>query len=211
MLLVQLNDIQPLYLDTYTTIYEIPLAKTLYRKIMSVLSVSYMPNLYSSSNMGSGIGMVQPATMNDVSSAALRLSNSFSNLPPISSAQIEIVGENTVLIRNEMRIPQAYVLRCMVANDDELNNINIRSYQNFSRLCELAIKSYIYNTMIIKLDTAYLQGGQELGAVKNYIDGLSDSEEMYRDYLNNVWRATAFMNDRVSYERLLKLQINPGI
>lgn len=211
MTLIPLNDIQPIYLDTYSTVYGIPLTKTLYKKIISVLSVSYMPNIYSNSNMGNGVGMVQPANMNDVSSAAQRLVNSHSNMPPISTAYIELVGENTVLIRNEMRIPQAYILRCILANDDNLNNIHIRSFPNFSKLCQLAVKSYIYNTLIIKIGSVYLQGGQELGYIKDYIDTLSDSEEMYNTYLNEVWRPTAFMNDTHSYTRFLKMMTNPGI
>lgn len=211
MVLIPLNDVTVRYLDTYTSVYEIPLEKTFFRNIISLLSVSYLPTLFSGSPMGGGVGMFQPTSVNDVSSASLRMMNSFANLPPVSTAFIELVGDNTVLIRNEMRISQAYVLRCIIGNEENLNNISIRSFQNFSRLCELAVKSYIYNNMIIKLDTAYLQGGQELGAIKSIIEGYSDSEQMYRDYLNEVWRPVAFMNDTQSHIRHIKMMVNPGI
>jgi len=211
MILVPLDGIVPRYENQFTLVFDIPAERLMHRSIISVLSVSYLPNALTSSQMGAGIGYINPNTMNDVSSAAQRISNSMSNIPPVSNAFIELIGDNVIMIRDELRMSNIYLLRCIVANESNLNNINIRSYGNFSKLCILAVKAYIYNKLIINIDSAYLSGGQELGAVRSYIETLSDSNQMYNDFLNEVWRPTAYMNDTPSYNRLLRMMVNPGI
>jgi hypothetical protein len=63
----------------------------------------------------------------------------------------------------------------------------------------------------LTLERGYLEHGQELGAVKNYVDGLSDAEENYQTYLEENWAAISVMNDRPLYDDLLKMQLDPGI
>ena len=65
--------------------------------------------------------------------------------------------------------------------------------------------------MIIKIDQAYLTGGQELGAFKNYVENLSDAEENYQTYLKEVMQKVFFMNDSSNYNRFIALQMNPSI
>jgi len=207
--LVSLEGVQPRFVDNYAVLYEVPAEKIMYREIISVLSVSYLPVSGTYGTLGNSIGNV--LTTNDVSSAAQRVSNSFANIPVTSTATVDLVGYNTILIRDQQRVTSNYQLRCVLANEENLNNINPRSYLAFAKLCELAVKAYIYNTLIISIDKAYLVGGQELGAIKNYVDNLSDSNEMYNTYLREVWQATAFMNQTQAYSRFIKVQISPGI
>lgn len=209
--LVSLEGLASLYIDTYTVVFEIPAERLNFREIMSVLSIGYLPYSATYSSFGSGVGVVNPNSLNDVLSAGQRVGNAMSSIPVVSNATAELIGYNTVMIRDQVRATNAYQLRCVLANDANLNNINLRSYPDFAKLCQLAVRSYIYNTLLIKIDNAYLQGGQELGSFKNYVESLADSEEMYQTYLREVWGAVAFMNDVTSYERFIKLQISPGL
>lgn len=210
-IVVSLEGLNPRFVDTFTVVYEIPAERVMFRSIMSVLSISYLPYAASFNSMGAGMGIVNPSSMNDVSGAAQRVGDSMSSIPNISNANVELIGHNTVLIREQVRITNAYQLRCVVANEENLANINPRSFLNFARLCELAVKSHIYNKMIIAMDMAYLSGGQELGAFKTYVENLSDSEEMYGTYLREVWAATAFMNSTQDYSRFIRTQMNPAL
>lgn len=210
-ILVSLEGLTPKYSDTYTIIYEIPAERVMFRSIMSVLSISYLPFASSFNTMGYGSGVVNPTSMNDVTAAGQRVADSHSNIPMVSNATVELVGSNVVLIRDQLRVTNAYQLRCVVANEENLNNINPRSYLAFSDVCVLAVKSYIYNKMIIAMDSAFLQGGQELGAFKSYVESLADAEQMYRDYLRDVWRATIYMNATEQHSRFIQLQISPGL
>lgn len=209
--IISVGGLTPKYVDDFSFIYEIPLDRTSNREIVSILSVGYLP--YAGA-FGYGT-MNQPAmtsgSMNDVTSGGQRLMDSFSSIPVVSTATCDLIGYNTVIIRDSQRLSANYTLRCVIANDVSLVNINPRSWINFSELAALAVKSYIYNKLIIQIDQAYLSGGQELGSMKNYIDNLSDSEQMYQEYLRNVWQAVAFHNDSQSHERFIRIQISPGL
>ncbi len=208
---IPLDGITPAYIDNYSSVYEVPKDLTQNRSIVSVLSVGYMPYAAAFNTAGLGYGNVAPTSMNDITSAAQRVADSLSGVPPVSNAHVSLIGENTVLLRDQFRVTSAYILRCILSNDENMNNISTRSWHAFAKLCQLAVKSFIYNTMLVKMDQAYLQGGQELGAFKSYVETLSDSEEMYQTHLREVWQVTAFVNDTYAYDRFLKLQINPGL
>lgn len=209
--IISLEGINPLVPDTWTMIYQIPPHLVNNRTIMSVLSIGYLPYTSSFNSMSQGLGSVNPRSMNDVLSAAQRVGDSFSNIPPISNASAKLIGYNTILVRDQLRITNPYQLRCVIGNEENLSNISPRSHLYFAELCIHAVKSYIYNKLIIKIDQAYLTGGQELGAIKDIVQSYSDAEENYNTYLHEVWRKVSFMSSPVDHERFLKLMINPGI
>lgn len=198
--------------DSYAAIYNVPLERTGNRELMSVLSVNYIP---SGSAFGGGPGMAyassNPIAISDVQSVGQRVMDSVSNIPHICSAQAELIGYNTVIIRDSMRATHPYELRCIVANDENLSNISPRSYPNFARACALAVKSYIYNQLIIRINQGVLEQGQELGVFKQIVEEYRESEEQYQDYLKLVLRKVFFMNDMTSHDRYISIQINPGL
>jgi len=210
-IIISLEGLTPKYVDTYTIIYEIPAERVMYRTIMSALSIGYLPFSSSYNSMGMGMGTVNPNSMSDVMSAGQRVGDAMSSIPAISNSSVEMIGYNTILIRDQLRVTNAYQLRCVVANEENMNNINQRSILVFSKLVEFAVKSYIYNKLIIAMDNAYLTGGQELGQIKNMVDSYADAEENYQTYLNEVFRPVSFMNDQISYQRFLKLQVSGGL
>jgi hypothetical protein len=205
--LIPLDGLTPEYIDRYSVLYHIPPERLNNRAIMSVLSVGLAP--YGVGN--SGYAAVPGAGSSDLVGAAARVGNAMSSVPMMSNAVAELVERSTVVIRDTSQPNYYYVLRCVVGNEQNMENINPRSWHVFSKLCELAVKSYIYNTMLIKIDQAFLSGGQELGAFKSYVEGLSDSEEMYQTQLREVWQAVNFMNSSSDYSRFIRLQVSPGI
>ena len=210
--ILSLENLQARYLDTYTIIYEIPKEMTNYRTIMSVLSIGYLPYAASYNSLSGGNGTINPASMSDVMSAGQRVGDSLSNIPNISNASVDLIGENTILIRDMLRVTNAYQLRCTVGHEENLNDIQPRLYHIYARGIELAVKSYIYNTLIVKIDQAYLQGGQELGKIKDIVESYADAEQMYRDYiLNNIQVASMFNQTSMGHDRFIRLQINPAL
>ena len=61
------------------------------------------------------------------------------------------------------------------------------------------------------MDKAQLYGGQELGAIKDVVDGYSDAEEQYQEFLETTWKKVSFMNDTNSAIRLIRMQVNPAL
>lgn len=210
MAMIPLINLSPMVADQSMLVYHIPKEHTGGQTIISVLSVCYLPSSQGYVNAGINYGTSNVTNTNSLMTAAQQLGDAASNIPYISTGYVELIGENTFTYRDNFRIGVAYYLRCMLSNDENLNNINPRSYLEFAKLCEYAVKSYIYNTLIIRMGEGKISGGQELGVFKTLVDGMADSEELYRTYLNETWRATAFMNDTQAFTRFLKIQMGSG-
>ena len=212
--MVPLMGIRPIFTAPFTTVFQIPKIRTQGVDVLSALSVNYYPYSVSGNMFGSSLYTSSLyKNVSNVTSVGQRIADSYSNLPVISSASCDLVGPNTIAVRDNYRqmLTYAFYLRCILENDKELNNINPRSWVKFSRLCVLATKSYIYNNTVVDMDKAQLYGGQELGIIKDIIDGYSDAEEQYQEYLDTKWQKIAYMNDSEQSRRMLKLMINPTI
>jgi hypothetical protein len=128
-------------------------------------------------------------------------------MPQVSTARLQLVGENTLLIKDLITLPPNSQLRCILANDEEMSALPLRSYRYFINLCEYAVKSHIYNELIIDIDQDQLQGGAQLGIFKEIVQGYSEAEQNYNDYLNDVMEIVLFQSDDSQYNRLIKLVV----
>lgn len=209
--MVALEGLMPSYVDNYTRVVIIPGDRINHRNIMSVLSAHYLPYGYSFNNINAPAAVAGYGSVNDVTNAAHRVMNSFSSLPPLSSAMCQLVGNNTVLLRDNLYITNIYSIRCVIANDENLENINPRSWHIFCRLCELAVKSYIYNVLVLKMGSAYLLGGQELGTFKDIVDEYRECEELYQVFLREKIQKVNFMNSTDSYSKHIRLMMNSAL
>lgn len=199
---IQVGDLDYEVFDDYTFIYRIPKDRTQGRSILSPLSLMYT-NPNRSTTYGLDLGF-NTSTMMHAGQAVM---DSHAAIPVTSTSRVELIGENVVMVKDSVVPPLNAYLHCIVSNDSELSNIKMRSWPSFCKLVELAVKSYIYNTYIVELDLGELVGGQQLGRVKDIIEGYADSEELYQTHLREKWMKTALMNDGASYTRLLNLMI----
>lgn len=197
--------------NNYTTVIHIPKNRTQGRSINSVLDVAFL-----NQNVLAGYGGAANTSINNAYNpsdnstamqAAIGAMSAVDKIPVVSTSNVQLISENTIMIRDVVIIPTNGYLRCVLANDENLNHLQPRSYKAFSKLVEYAVKSYIYNELVVELDTAELQGGQQLGVFKNIIDSYSDAEQNYKDYLKDNFEAVLVMNDAWSYNRYLKLAI----
>lgn len=144
-------------------------------------------------------------------SVANRIGDAASISGIIHNAHLEIVGYNSILVYAHFRVLAYLGIRVVLENENNLNNIQPRSYKDFATLCTLAVMAYIYNKLIIPLNSGYLSGGQELGVFKSIVEGYSSSDEDYETFLKEVWTPVAFMNDTTRYNRLLSSMIAPDL
>lgn len=187
------------------SVVHIPKERTNGRSITQVLHLSYYD--YTANMNTSGMMNFNPNTVKATTVAAGALSNSFDIAGMTGTSNIELIGENTVLVKDPAISPQNGVLRCVLSNDEELNNISIRSFVAFCEMATLAVKSHIYNTSIIKLDEGVAQFGRNIGAYRQIIEGYADAEEQYIEFLTARWQKIAFMNDRESSTRFIRAQL----
>lgn len=196
---VGLNSCHISYLNNREFIADIPKELTNGRSIMTVLGLV------------SNVMYNQATSFQDMTSAMSSSINMMNNLGSeniVQTAKLELIGDNVILIQDPTIHLMNGIVRCVIENNSNMENINPRSYNAFSKLCILAVKAYIYNTTIVKLDKGYVYGGHDLGIVKDIIESYSDAHAEYSEYLQLTWKKIAFMNDSNSMTRYIKMQLS---
>ena len=200
--------------DSMTKVITVPKSVTAGRSIVSVINVSYVTAGLLAALSAGGPGFTNTnvssssccgANSNSpIQNALTNLYNVGNSLPVISTAIAEIIGENVVLVKNlPISIGMGLGLICVVANDENMSNLQPRSIYDFSKLCVLATKAYIYNKLIIEIDIGQYKAGASLGVIRNIIEEYKDAHEQYNDFLTTVWTKVAYTNDKMKYNRLL--------
>ena len=197
---VSMSNLSPKFDDGYRQVYVIPKTKTSGRSITSVLSVGF------SGIVGTNVTQNHSSVIRE----ALNVLDGANGPNVNSTADISLIGENTIMVEGTTRLNNQTILRCLISNDDEMQNLNPKTIPAFCKLVELAVKSYIFNNTIVDMDVAQLHGGQSLGRVRDIIDGYADAEELYQEYLTTRWKKIAFMDDNESYSRMIRLTTNAG-
>lgn len=199
---IPLDGISPELFDAFTSIYRIPKSKTQGRSIMSVLNISFSDPSRSTSYGYAAF---------DGNSAMLRAGNKVMDamgpVPVTSTASVQLIGENVVLVKDTNTIPSNSFLRCILAHDENMSHLQLKSYRHFSELCVLATKAYIYNEYIIDIDMGQLVGGSNIGKFKDIVEGYADADELYRTYLTEKFEKVSFMNDAQTYTKYLRSMI----
>ena len=188
--------------NDYTSVYRIPKDRTQGRSILSVLNITFSdPTKVSSYGVAAGS---QNSTMMQASQAVM---DAMGSIPVTSTAYVQLIGENVVMVRDTVVLPANIYLRCVLQNDENMSHLQLRSYRHFSKLCEYAVKAYIYNEYVITMDMGELHAGQNLGRFKEVVDSYADCEELYQTYLVEHMEKVQFMNDRETWTRHLRLLI----
>lgn len=197
--IVPLLDVYRETTEEWMAVFRIPKEFTDNRSIMSILSITYI-NPYMTSGAISGQNVNGWSHTMSTSQAVL---DAMSQVPNLSSSEVSLEGENTIVIRDARVLPQQSFARCILSYDEYMSNISPRSYIAFAKMVELAVKSYIWKNRVIPMDKGELTAGVTLGAIKEVIEEYRDSEEMYQDYRLNKMRKVLKMNDGVQFRRIL--------
>jgi hypothetical protein len=185
--------------DDYTTVYRVPKSRTQNRSIISVMNITFTsPDSLNAANAGNNMG--GSALMN----LAQGMMDAHGNIPNISTAKVQLIGENVIAVRDPTIMPGYCYLRCILANDENLNHLQLKSYGRFCELVIYAVKAHIYNELILSMDLGQLHGGQALGEVKNIVSEYKECNELYKTFLREKWAKIGLMNDVESHTRLLK-------
>lgn len=188
--------------NDYTVVIRIPKNRTDGRSINSVLNITMTDPTRLSSYATTQLCQATPLLLMGQS-----VMDALGPVPITSTAYVQLIAENVIMVRDSIILPANSYLRCVLAMDDELSHLQIRSYPAFNKLVEYAVKSFIYNQYIIQMDIAELQGGHNLGRFKEVVDSYADAEENYQDHLKNIMQKVLYMNDRETFLRSLKFVI----
>lgn len=189
--------------DPYTYVYHVPDEVVQNRPIVQPYSVHFGILGYQNAGMALNYSEnVAGAEMRKVLDAAMRT-------PPAQTSYLNLIAHNTVMVRY-IYLPYATAfMRVRLGNDNALSQIRPQSFHEFAQLCILAVKAYIYNTMVIRIDQGQLSGGQMLGAFREKIMEYADADQMYQDALRR-WAKISVFNDPEARRRHLRT-ILPGL
>lgn len=195
---IPLVSIVPQWISDYNVLYRIPKSMTQNRSILRLIHMTF--------GDGGVVGSMNLAIQgrSALMDAAQGVLQAHLPIPIVSTANMEIVAENTVLVKDNVTMPGNPYLRCVIESDSELNHLQPTSYKAFSKLVVLATKAYIFNNMAVMTDQAALLGGMALGRIREIIDGYADAHEQYEEYFETVWRRVAIFNDPEANKRHLK-------
>ncbi len=195
---ISLDGIPSEVYDDLTRVYRIPKSKTQNRSILSVLNITF-----SDPSRATTFGSFAQSQNSAMLRAGQAMMDAHGTIPMTSTAMVRLMGENVVQVRDNSVLPANIYLRCVLMNDENMSHLQLRSYRAFSHMVTLAVKAFIYNEYIIQLDLGELFGGQNLGRIKEIIDGYADAEELYQTYLIEKWEKISFMNDGETYRRYI--------
>jgi hypothetical protein len=200
---IPMLDLVPNNVSPYDVIYTIPKSLTQGRSIVGIKSMTVgQGSVRGTTNMG----MTGASPMMDAAGSVLA---SALPIPLVSTAYVQLIGENTVLINDNMALPNNVWLRCIVEADSDFSHLQSRTYGRFAELVEYAVKAYIYNVLVIEVGMAQLVGGQELGKFKEILESYADANENYKTFLRDTWRVVALLDDPSQHQRHLRM-INGG-
>lgn len=217
--LIPISSVPPTYSDRLYTVYQIPNELTMDKEIISVQSLAFLPTTgflgvpggYGGPNMLFNPATPGSALASGVTNVGSRIAASFASSGVLSNAHTELVARNTVAVYAHYQALSNYGLRVVLENDNNLNNIQPRSYHHFATLCVLGVKAYIHLHLTLAINAGFLSGGQELGAFRNIVDSYADAEEAYQAYLTQQWGAVAFMNDSQRNMAFIQSMLQPDL
>jgi len=192
---IDLNKCKLIDNDTYTYVYYVPKKLTEGKSIISALDI---------------VTNIPPGQGGSTMSQAQRVYDSYATPGYMGGGRLELIAENTVLIRRALPVGMVF-LKVRVGNDENLTNIDPRSYPTFSELTTYAVESYIYNKLRVNLDITNIMAGYEASKIMDIVESYADSEEQYMLTLREKWSKVAFCNDTESHARFIKYQINPAL
>lgn len=181
--------------DPFTYIYNIPDELIHNRPIAQVYSVHFGYLGYQ------GVHQSIISDNSIMSSATRRVFDSAAKTPPAMTSYLNLIAPNTVMVRYITHPSTVAYLHLRLGNDNALSHLRPQSYHDFADLCVLAVKAYIYNHMLIIIDEAQIQGGQQLGVFRDKVSEYADAEELYREKLDR-WTKISIMNDPEASRRL---------
>ena len=199
---INTSDCKITLLHTNEFIVEVPKTLTNNRSIISVLTLI--------SNLGVTNAAIR-TDFNPVLASTNVMYNSLANETIIQTARLELIGENIIMVQEPTMQLYNCVIRCMVEHDNNMGTLKAESIPSFCKLCVLAVKSYLYNHLKVKLNQGFVYGGHELGSIQDVVDNYSDAEEQYQEFLNETFAVVAFTNSNENMHRLILSQLGNNI
>lgn len=159
-------------------VYEIPPEYRDNRPIVSVIGLGY-PNQAISYPWD----QLRPSSGATVGKLAKAVLTSHTMSGALITPDVELISGDRVKIDPPQYSDFGWVLSCNIAYDDNFNSLNAQAVIALQELCLCAVKSYIYNELVLEIDQGKIIHGGEVGAIKDLIYEYKSEEEKFKELL----------------------------
>ena len=98
---------------------------------------------------------------------------------------------------------ESLVLQCRIAFDEKFTNMDVNLIKPLREMALHAVRAYIYNKLVVKIDVNEMVNGVAIGRVKEIIDAYSDANALYLEALTgfqgNTFMATENLAEYLRY------------
>lgn len=196
------SEVQFLENQDYRTVVRIPKTLTKGRPIAEVIAFNYYYNMVAADlNNGwqASSYNAQNCGNSPVMGAAQQILRSAAPAPVVSTANVELVGENVIVINDYMGKVQRGSMTVRLGQDPELSSWDGVAVFQLSIFTIEAVKAWIYANTFIDLDSGYLYGGAELGRIQNVIESYADANKNYQEMRVDM-QMVNFTQDKARYQ-----------
>jgi len=202
---IPLDDITPITISDNVLLYKIPSNLRNGRNIISALELS------EKTFDRTGLGNPQ---LNNIQKtpivAADYMAASMSEATPVSTAQLEKISHDEVIVYENINMVMGKSIRVLVSYSENFTEIHPAYYPKIAEIGLHAYKAYLYNEGVVRVAQSGLYNGQELSIIENIINEYSDSYQTYLEELNNTLPKQLFMTDERAMDRLMKHTFSIG-
>ena len=191
------------YVDSWNIIYRFPANILGKRKITQVHEMIYGLTQGLAGSTATGFDSRNSGVLKDVRNL-IRATN---GVAMMGTAYVQLLNHNTILVNDSNQVMGDAAVRCTITHEPNFNDIKVPYYRDFGEMVVLAVKAHIYNTLVVDLDEGFIRGGAALGRIREIIDGYADANQMYNEFVDNVWPKLAILMDPDKYRKVMKLSM----
>ncbi len=168
------------YLGNYS-VFRIPPEIREGRDLSCIMSVSHpWPISTQGLNNSTGISSTRGLTLGGLANAALENQTYAQHM----TAPLGRLAPGNILILDPPQTGYVpWTIRGRLMFDDDFSGLDSSSIISFSRVCEYAVKAYIYTNLVIPIDRNFVERGMEIGTVRSIIEGFADANQQYDEIL----------------------------
>jgi hypothetical protein len=179
-------------------IYKIPASVREYKSIVNVVKIG-TPQMFG---LWAG-GLVSVNNCNNYASLQNMACNVLNSKTgkEVPMPMVKLIGADMIEL-SFMAYPYQtvynYIVEVRLEYDTNLMNINNQAIIPLAELVECALKCYIYTRLSIRLDKGAIEGGYEIGKIKEIIDEYKSSFEEYKDKLQQFIGGATMTHERMT-------------
>ena len=169
------------------------------KPISNILSVQYPYNTYlgggvNSSDIGAG-GFCLVDQVDEIL-------NSYTLSRPRNHPVARLLSGDLVRITPTQYSMQNWLMTCRLDFDAQFTNLHDHAVPILANLVLLATKQWCHTNLLIDIDRAWMETGQDIGTIKSIIEGYSDAGQQYMEALIE-WRGVSWLDP--NYRRILMM------